>query len=206
MKFGVCGWGWNYLHRILNSFSIAMETRLCWICRLLITSQSGNYRQHVMEHILIIKRKIIFSLLHSGVLCMHHYLLDMLKESTTHESWQKYYVNFPANLDARIREAEEEGMAFVCVTTEFDLWEAFEWKTVCCRGAPSAPFKSFLQFVCALWCCCHIFSHNFSLMRSLTHVFPTSFWLIKFSFLFSFPFLFKQSLKFMCFKCGLKIQ
>lgn len=35
-------------------------------------------------------------------LCMHHYLAyshsTYLKEVTTHESWQKYYENFPANL------------------------------------------------------------------------------------------------------------
>lgn len=33
----------------------------------------------------------------SVVLCTRHYLPNILKKSTTHESWQKYYENFPTN-------------------------------------------------------------------------------------------------------------
>lgn len=56
---------------------------------------------------------------------------DMLKESTTHESWQKYYVNFPANLEARAK-GEEDGDVWTRI--EFDLWNHSDEK-------PCVPVK-----------------------------------------------------------------
>lgn len=101
----------------------------------------------------------------SVVLCTRHYLPNILKKSTTHESWQKYYENFPTNWVRSVkgvspcRRLEWKGFWFM---------EQFGWKTVCCREAPHRQPQNHLREKLSL----QFASHNFSLMRSFTHVVP----------------------------------
>lgn len=162
-------WDWNYLHLAdpstpLHPATSTLESRTFSFLlnlhnlikfrsvELPATCHEAYFNNKTRNNILTI----------SVVLRTRHYLSNILKKSTTHESWQKCYENFPTNWVRSVkgcRRLEWKGFWFM---------EQFGWKTVCCREAPHRQpqnhlrEKLFLQFV----------SHNFSLMRSFTHVMP----------------------------------
>lgn len=154
-------------------------------------SRRRRFKQHVTRHILIIKRKIICS--HQkeifGRFMYASLPSDILKESATRESWQKYYVNFPTNwviLGCAKGVSPWEGWNLIYGSIRMKNCAAVSHHPLSRESSLQIYFLRFPQFLT------HVIFHTCFPQHPL--------WLIK----FSSSFRSEQSGKFMCFKCGLK--